>query len=200
MLRGVYQSGILTVLNSASSNPLQLWAVAQPASVEGARIAVERDGDIGEDVVVLESTDLATTFITCPGAASEKLGMKLPYMFMLVKNMDRLFSFEVEALDDRGTVRRLRASNYEAGAMIKNGIGIVPLRLDENSWNYLTFDIALLLEGLFAAGYQETARVTFHASAKLRLVGFADRIVPEDQLPAELRLYFPNDKDDESDS
>ncbi|KAJ2461490.1 hypothetical protein GGF42_000156, partial [Coemansia sp. RSA 2424] len=175
MLRGIYQSGILTVLNSAGSHPLQLWAVVQPASVEGARIAVEHDSDIGENVVVLESADLATTFITCPRTASEKLGMKLPYMFLLVKNTDRLFSFEVEALDDRGVVRRLRASNYEAGARIEDDIGIVPLRLEENCWNYLTFDIALLLKGAFGASYRETSRVTFHASAKLRLVGFSDR-------------------------
>ncbi|KAJ2820097.1 hypothetical protein FBU31_005331 [Coemansia sp. 'formosensis'] len=189
MLRSVYQSGILTLLNSAGSHPLQLWAVVQPASIENAQIAVERDCDIGENVVTLESPELATTFISCPRTESEKLGMKLPYMFLMVKSMDRPFSFEVEVLDGQGIVRRLRASNYETRARIDDGIGIVPLQLDGDCWNYLTLDIALLLEGAFGTGYRETSRVTFHANAKLRLVGFADRIVPEDQLPAELRLY-----------
>ncbi|KAJ2885997.1 hypothetical protein H4R27_000973 [Coemansia aciculifera] len=192
MLRSAYQAGILTLLNSAGSHPLQLWAVVQSTSAEDAQITVERGCDIGENVVTLESPDLATTFISCPKTASEKLGMKLPYMFLMVKSTDQPFSFEVEALDGRGLVRRLRASNYEARARVEDGIGIVPLRLDEGCWNYLTLDIALLLEGAFGTGYQETSRVTFHASAKLRLVGFADRIVPEDQLPAELRLYCPD--------
>ncbi|KAJ1911960.1 hypothetical protein IW146_009764 [Coemansia sp. RSA 922] len=192
MLRSAYQSGILTLLNSAGSHPLQLWAVVQPASTEDTQIAVKRDCDIGENVVTLESSDLAATFISCPKTGSEKLGMKLPYLFLMVKSTDQPFSFEVEVLDGRGIVRRLRASNYEVGARIEDGIGIVPLRLDEDCWNYLTLDIALLLEGAFGTGYRETSRVTFHASAKLRLVGFADRIVPEDQLPAELRLYCPD--------
>ncbi|KAJ2029663.1 hypothetical protein IWW57_001572 [Coemansia sp. S610] len=190
MLRSVYQSGILTLLNAAGSHPLQLWAVVQPVSVEAARIAVERDSDIGENVVTLASSDLASTYISCPKTASEKLGMKLPYMFLLIKSTDGPFSFEVEALDSQGTVRRLRASSFEVRARIEDGIGIVPLRLDEDCWNYLTLDIALLLEGAFGTSYRETSRVTFHANAKLRLVGFADRIVPEDQLPAELRLYI----------
>ncbi|KAJ2909696.1 Cilia- and flagella-associated protein 20 [Coemansia aciculifera] len=200
MLRNVYQSGILTVLNSASSHPLQLWAVAQSVLVEGTRVAVELDSDIGENVVTLESTDLATTFVTCPRTASETLGVKLPYMFLLVKCLDRLFSFEVEALDDRGIVRRLRASNYEVSAKIEDGISVVPLQLDDGCWNYLTLDIALLLQGAFGARYQETSRVTFHASAKLRVVGFADLVVPEDQLPKELRLYCSVSNDDNNDS
>ncbi|KAJ2491733.1 hypothetical protein IWW37_002057 [Coemansia sp. RSA 2050] len=189
MLRSVYQSGILTLLNSAGSHPLQLWTVVQPASVEGAHIAVERDSDIGENVVTLQSSDLASTFISYPKTASEKLGMKLPYMFLLAKSIDEPFSLEVEALDSQGIVRRLRASSFEARARIEDGICIVPLRLDEDCWNYLTLDIALLLEGAFGTSYRETSRVTLHANAKLRLVGFADRIMSEDQLPAELRLY-----------
>ncbi|KAJ2006859.1 hypothetical protein GGI04_000319 [Coemansia thaxteri] len=188
MLRGCYQAGILTVLNSASTHPMQLWAEVLPAPADGARIALEHDSSIGQSVVALEGPNLAETFISCPSQASETLGIKLPFMFLLVKNTSRLFSFEVELLDDRGIVRRLRTSNYEARARIGDGVGVVPLRLDEG-WNYVTFDIARLLERAYGTAYRETRRITLHASVKLRLVAFADRVVPEDQLPCELRLH-----------
>jgi len=40
---------------------------------------------------------VATTFISCPADAAESLGIKMPYLVLIVKNLRRFFSFEVQA-------------------------------------------------------------------------------------------------------
>jgi hypothetical protein len=59
------------------------------------------------------STNVSTTFITCPGDVTKTLGIKLPFLVMLIKNVKKYFSFEVQVLDDKNVRRRFRASNYQ---------------------------------------------------------------------------------------
>ncbi|KAJ2709798.1 hypothetical protein H4R19_004065 [Coemansia spiralis] len=186
MLRHIYHSGIVTVLNSASSQPLQLWATARG---EGGHVAVEEDDDeVDGPVLCLRSADLQHTFVCIPRSAGETLGIKLPFLVMVVKNTGHLFGFEAEVADSCGAVRRLRPANYEAEAHIGNDVARLPLRLDDG-WNYLTFDLARITAQAYGTQFREARRVTIHASACLRLVLFADRVVPEEELPRELRLH-----------
>ena len=81
---------------------------------------------------------MSTTFVTCPAEASQTLGIKMPFLVMIIKNMRKYFSFEVQArrcaestaaalaaadaraaaarqvIDDKGIKRRFRASNFQA--------------------------------------------------------------------------------------
>jgi hypothetical protein len=41
------------------------------------------------------------------------LGIKLPFLVMIIKNMKKYFTFEVQVLDDKNIRRRFRASNYQ---------------------------------------------------------------------------------------
>ncbi|KAJ2078627.1 hypothetical protein H4R24_004353, partial [Coemansia sp. RSA 988] len=185
MLRHVYQAGILTTFNSASSKPLQLWFTSAESN---ELVRLENDDEIDFPVLCLQSAELADTFISIPRQMTKTLGVKLPFMVMIVKNTDQLFSFEVEIVDDREQVRRLRAANYEANPRIDHDISCLPLRLD-CGWNYLTLDIERMTSRIYGTAFKEVRRITVHASACLRLIFFADRIIPEDQLPTELRLY-----------
>ncbi|KAJ1935693.1 hypothetical protein GGF37_005900 [Kickxella alabastrina] len=189
MFRNVYQSGILTVFNSASTQPLQLWSSTVAKNYESSSIEIrDDDSDITGPVLLLQSADLQSTFISCPRRESDTLGLKLPFMSISLKNIDHLFSFEIETADNRGIVRRFRVGNYETKAHIGHDISRLPLRL-EQGWNYLTFDINDMTARIYGTKHMETRRVTFNSSVCLRLVLFADRIVSEDQLPAELKLY-----------
>ena len=38
----------------------------------------------------------STTYITCPCDPNKTLGIKLPYLVMIVKNMNKYFTFEVQ--------------------------------------------------------------------------------------------------------
>jgi hypothetical protein len=57
-------------------------------------------------------TNVTTTYITCPAASNETLGIKLPFLVMIIKNLKKYFTFEVLVLDDKNLRRRFRASNY----------------------------------------------------------------------------------------
>ena len=80
---------------------------------------------------------MSTTFVTCPAEASQTLGIKMPFLVMIIKNMRKYFSFEVtvraagrvnrarrpprltrappaQVIDDKGIKRRFRASNFQA--------------------------------------------------------------------------------------
>merc|ERR1719395_455211 len=47
------------------------------------------------------STNISTTFITCPAAPNQTLGIKLPFLVMIIKNLKKYFTFEVQVLDDK---------------------------------------------------------------------------------------------------
>lgn len=45
----------------------------------------------------------STTYITCPAEASKTLGIKLPFLVMIIKNMKKYFTFEVMVSNKLGT-------------------------------------------------------------------------------------------------
>lgn len=69
--------------------------------------------------VQILGTNVATTFVTCPADPKKTLGIKLPFLVMIVKNLKKYFSFEVQVLDDKGIKRRFRASNYQSTTRVK---------------------------------------------------------------------------------
>jgi hypothetical protein len=64
-------------------------------------------------VVEIMGTNVATNYISAPPDPHGTLGIKLPFLVMIIKNMRKYFTFEVEVLDDKNLRRRFRASNYQ---------------------------------------------------------------------------------------
>lgn len=71
------------------------------------------DQDIQSSVLEVMSTNVTSTYITCPADPDKTLGIKLPFLVMIIKNLKKYFSFEVQVLDDKNVRRRFRASNYQ---------------------------------------------------------------------------------------
>lgn len=71
------------------------------------------DEDIQSSVLEVIGTNVYTNFLTCPSESDKTLGIKLPFLVMIVKNVNKYFTFEVQVLDDKGMKRRFRASNYQ---------------------------------------------------------------------------------------
>jgi hypothetical protein len=40
-------------------------------------------------------TNVSTNYITCPADANKTLGIKLPFLVMIIKNLKKYFTFEV---------------------------------------------------------------------------------------------------------
>lgn len=84
-----------------------------PHAVHNGHIKRITDADIQSSVLEICSSNVSTTFISCPADPAKTLGIKLPFLVMIIKNLKKYFSFEVQVLDDKNVRRRFRASNYQ---------------------------------------------------------------------------------------
>ncbi|KAF9952949.1 hypothetical protein BGZ72_005792 [Mortierella alpina] len=147
-------SGFLSVFYSLGSDPLQMWAkrvgpppapaskpkaatssgdssspsAPQQTSVQEPHVEFVIDDTLNSQVLELLSTNLPSTFITTPSLATRTLGIKLPFLVFLVKNLGKYWSFEVTVLDDLGEKRRFRASNFQVGTCYYDAMAVVAQR------------------------------------------------------------------------
>ncbi|KAG0273283.1 hypothetical protein BGZ95_010906 [Linnemannia exigua] len=212
MFKNTFQSGFLSIFYSLGSDPLQLWAKrvgpppstsksqsgsneaespdTSPPAQQEPRVDFLIDDTLKSQVLEILSTHLPTTFITTPSLATRTLGIKLPFLVFLVKNLGKYWSFEVTVLDDRGEKRRFRASNFQTTTRVKPFITTMPLRMDPG-WNQIQLNLADYVKRAYGTAYVETQRITIHANCRIRRIYFSDRLVPENELPAEFKLYLP---------
>ncbi|XP_062506829.1 cilia- and flagella-associated protein 20 [Corticium candelabrum] len=193
MFKNTFQSGFLSILYSIGSKPLQIW----DKKVRNGHIKRITDNDIQSLVLEIMGTNVSTTYITCPGDShshgrgqKKTLGIKLPFLVMIIKNLKKYFTFEVTVLDDKGVRRRFRASNYQSTTRVKPFICTMPMRLDEG-WNQIQFNLSDFTRRAYGTNYIETLRVQLHANCRIRRVYFSDRLYSEDELPAEFKLFLP---------
>nr|XP_042133198.1 cilia- and flagella-associated protein 20 isoform X2 [Peromyscus maniculatus bairdii] len=116
------------------------------------------DNDIQSLVLEIEGTNVSTTYITCPADPKKTLGIKLPFLVMIIKNLKKYFTFEVQVLDDKNVRRRFRASNYQSTTRVKPFICTMPMRLDDG-WNQIQFNLSDFTRRAYGTNYIETLRV-----------------------------------------
>ncbi len=129
---------------------------------------------------------------------------------MIIKNLKKYFTFEVQVLDDKNVRRRFRASNYQvrpsppcllllhflpppplqSTTRVKPFICTMPMRLDEG-WNQIQFNLSDFTRRAYGTNYIETLRVQIHANCRMRRIYFSDRLYSEDELPPEFKLFLP---------
>uniref|UniRef100_A0A7C8Z8W6 CFA20 domain-containing protein n=1 Tax=Opuntia streptacantha TaxID=393608 RepID=A0A7C8Z8W6_OPUST len=109
MFKNTFQSGFLSILYSLGSKPLQIW----DKEVSNGHVKRPLDEDIQSNVLEIVGSNIQSTYITCPADPSATLGIKLPFLVMIVKNLKKYFTFEIQILDDKNVRRRFRASNYQ---------------------------------------------------------------------------------------
>ncbi|CAE8594248.1 unnamed protein product [Polarella glacialis] len=186
MFKNTYQSGFLSILYSIGSKPLQIW----DKKVRNGHIKRLTDSDIQSSVLEIMGTNVSTTYIVCPADPSKTLGIKLPFLVMIIKNLKKYFTFEVTVLDDKEVRRRFRASNYQSTTRVKPFICTMPMRLDEG-WNQIQFNLSDFTRRAYGTNYIETLRVQLHANCRIRRIYFSDRLYSEEELPPEFKLFLP---------
>lgn len=185
----VEQSGFLSILYSIGSQPLQIW----DKQCRNGHIKRITDADIQSSVLEIMGTNVSTIYISCPADAKQTLGIKLPFLVMIIKNLKKYFSFEVQVLDDKNVRRRFRASNYQSTTRVKPFICTMPMRLDEG-WNQIQFNLSDFTRRAYGTNYIETLRVQIHANCRIRRIYFSDRLYTEEELPPEFKLFLPIQK------
>ncbi|CAI9108571.1 OLC1v1008204C1 [Oldenlandia corymbosa var. corymbosa] len=109
MFKNTFQSGFLSILYSLGSKPLQIW----DKEVVDGQVKRILDEDIQSNVLEIVGSNIQSTYITCPADPNATLGIKLPFLVLIVKNPKKYFTFEIQVLDDKNVRRRFRASNYQ---------------------------------------------------------------------------------------
>ncbi|KAG6496292.1 hypothetical protein ZIOFF_044153 [Zingiber officinale] len=152
-----------------------------------------QDEDIQSNVLEIIGSNVQSTYITCPADPNATLGIKLSFLVMIVKNLKKYFSFEIQILDDKNVRRRFRASNFQSVTRVKPFICTMPISL-EDGWNNIQLNLTDLTRRAYGTNYVETLRVQVHANCRLRRIYFSDRLYSEEELPPELKLYLPMQK------
>ncbi|KAK4771652.1 hypothetical protein SAY87_032184 [Trapa incisa] len=189
MFKNTFQSGFLSILYSLGSKPLQIW----DKEVVNGHVKRTQDDDIHSNVLEIVGSNIQSTYITCPADPSATLGIKLPFLVIIVKNIKKYFTFEIQVLDDKNVRRRFRASNYQAMTRVKPYICTMPLKMDEG-WNQIQLNLGDFTRRAYGTNYVETLRVQVHANCRLRRIYFSDRLYSEEELPPEFKLYLPMQK------
>ncbi|KRY40021.1 ADP-ribosylation factor 1-like 2 [Trichinella spiralis] len=150
----VYQSGVLSLLSSVGSEPLQLWG----KQVRNGHIKRIIDDEVESVVLEIAGLDIRSTYIVCPADANVNLGIKLPFLVLLVKNLGKDFSLEVETIDASKAVRRFRWSTFQEKPRQATIICTMPMRLS-TGWNFLQINLADISRKLYSQPYRETRRI-----------------------------------------
>lgn len=92
MFRNTYQKGFLTVFSSTGSKPLATWT----SHVKNGHIKRITDSELSSLALEMIGRNVATTYICtpCPGFCS--LAIKLPFLTLIVKNLKKFFTFEIQ--------------------------------------------------------------------------------------------------------
>mmetsp|Transcript_13509 Transcript_13509/g.38391 ORF Transcript_13509/g.38391 Transcript_13509/m.38391 type:complete len:188 (-) Transcript_13509:482-1045(-) len=187
MFKSSYQTGYLSIYYSLGSNALQLWGTRK---ADDDRIVEVVDSEIKSKCLELRSPHIPDCYVSCPGLPDRTLGVRLPVLQLVLKNLGEHFSLEVEVMDDHEAVRRLRASTFQLRTTSHHAVSAMPLLLDDG-WNFVQLNLADLTKAVYGTTFVETRRVTLHANCRLRHVFFSETKENPSDLPADFQLYVP---------
>lgn len=196
MFRNAFQKGgYLTVFYSIGRHPLKFWK-CQAREGYCKRVI---DEDLNSTVLELMGTNVSTCKISTPTEPYKSLGIKYPFLTIIVKNMQKYCTFEIEIRDHENQLRRFQASNFQPHTRHNMFITQMPLRLDPG-WNKIEINLADFTHRAYGTRYVETVSIRMNANIRLRRIYFSDQLYAENQKPTEYRLFVPSNSANGSDS
>ena len=189
MFRNTFQKGFLSVFYSIGSKPLLIW----DTKVSHGHIKRITDKDSKSLALDIRGVNVINCYITAPADPCTCLGIKLPFMTIIVKNLNKQFSFEVQILDDRNQLRRFRFSNFQKKTRISNFTTNLPLALN-CGWNQIQMNLVDFTRRAYGTNYMETVRITVHANCRLRNIYFSDRLYTDEEKPVAFKFMGKDDE------
>ena len=190
MFRNTFQSGFLSILYAIGGKPLQIWR----KNINNGYVKRITDFEMQSSVIEICGANVSTCFLSCPSNPKQTLGVKMPFLVLLIKYLKKYFTFEVQVIDDKNVKRRFRASNYQSNTRVKPFICTIPMKLDEG-WNQIHFNLTDFTRRAYGTNYLETLRVQIHANCRIRRIYFTDQLLSSKSIPDEYRA-FSNANDD----
>ena len=180
----LYIQSIQIILYAIGSKPLQIWR----KNINNGYVKRITDFEMQSSVIEICGANVSTCFLTCPSNPKQTLGVKMPFLVLLIKYLKKYFTFEVQVIDDKNVKRRFRASNYQSNTRVKPFICTIPMKLDEG-WNQIHFNLTDFTRRAYGTNYLETLRVQIHANCRIRRIYFTDQLLSSKSIPAEYRAF-----------
>lgn len=185
LFRNSCQRGLLTIFSSTGSKPLGLWEL----HIQNGYYKRYMDPQIRSMIFEIAGNNVSTAYMICP-KGKNVLGIVMPYLVMVVKNLHKYWSFEITILDDDNVRRRFRASNFQSTTRINQLNTAMPICLADG-WNQIQFNLADFTQRAYARRFCEVQKIKINASIGIRRIYFAERLMPDHELPMEYKLYLP---------
>lgn len=186
MFRNAYQNGFFTIFYACGRHPLKNWK-CQAREGHCKRVL---DEDINSTVLEILGNNVSTCLISTPVEPHKSLGIKMPFLTIILKNMQKYCTFEIEVRDHENQLRRFQASTFQPQTRTDIFITQMPLRLD-SGWNKIEVNLADFTHRAYGTRYVETVRVRINANVRLRRIYFSDQLYSEEEKPRDYRLHIP---------
>ncbi|VEV57209.1 transcription factor IIb, putative [Plasmodium vinckei vinckei] len=184
MYREKYQPKILSLLLSAGSKPLEIWKMRTKKGC----VRKVLDDTIKLSAIEILSENTSDSYIyTSPGKYNS-LAISLPILVLIVKNMNKYFSFRISVMDNKRCRRTFRISNFQTVTRLSNKWCTMPMVLNEG-WNILQINLSDYTEKAFKTKYVETIELQINASIRIRCIYFCDRIYNNEELKDEFKIF-----------
>jgi hypothetical protein len=119
----------------------------------------------------------------------------MPFISIIVKNLNKYFQFEITILDDKNIKRRFKASNFNKQTRVGHLCCTIPLTLTEG-WNHIKFNLDEFTQRAFNTRFVECIEVKLHGNCRLRRIFFSanDYIIDSMDFEYSLVKSSKNDK------
>lgn len=185
MFRNKFQAGIVVIFSGTGLNPLSNWTKYGKGCFK--RIT---DEEIQALVLEIGAVQFCTTYIALPNNTRTIIGMRLPFLTIVVKYLKLPFCFEFEVMDSSSMKRRFRCSNCQSSTTVNPLLCHMPLVLD-SGWNKIQIDLPSFTKQTYKTDYAEFLGIQIFANCRLQMVYFSDRWYKEEELPNRYRLWQP---------
>ncbi|CAA9988756.1 transcription factor IIb, putative [Plasmodium knowlesi strain H] len=184
MYRNKYQPNILSLLLSAGSKPLDLWKT----KTKKGCVRKVLDDTIKLSAIEIMSENTSDSYIYTSPEKFSSLGISLPFIVLIVKNMNKYFSFRISIMDDKKCRRTFRISNFQTVTRLSNKWCTMPMILNEG-WNIIQINLQEYTEKAFRTKYMETMDIQINASIRIRCIYFCDKLYNNDELKDEYKIF-----------
>lgn len=181
MFKNKLQDKLLTIFYVIGSKPLELFE----SHIENGSIERILDDQFKSSALEIRGANLSTTYII-----SKPLSIRLPQLVLIVRNLEKYFSFEVEICDSSDAKRRFRFANYQNKLKVEHFQCSMALHMKPN-WNLISINLAQLVERVYATKFVECKRVRVNGNCRLRRIYFCDRNYANNELPLEYQVQEP---------
>ena len=91
MFRNTFQSGFLSILYAIGSKPLQIWR----KNINNGYVKRITDFEMQSSVIEICGANVSTCFLSCPSNPKQTLGVKMPFLVLLIKYLKKYFTKKI---------------------------------------------------------------------------------------------------------